>query len=83
MSKWINKSLCGLITARKGWSEIGAVSQHSFLTVTQGVFYDVCDRMLAQQIFGSVQRFVSRRLRHLVERHSKGTSAIYCVEIYE
>lgn len=68
---------------RKGRSEIGAVNQHSFLTATQDVFYDVCDRMLAQQIFGFVQPFVSRRLRHLVEIHSKRTSVIYCTEIYE
>lgn len=79
----INESLCGLITARKGGSEISSVNQHSFLTVTQDLFYNMCDRMLAQHIFGSVQSFVSRQLRHLAEMHSKRTSVIYRVEIYE
>lgn len=48
----------------------------------QDMFYDVCDRMLAQHIFGFVQS-VSCRLRHLVEMHSKWTSVIYRMKIYE
>lgn len=79
----INESLCGLITATKGGSEISSENQHSFWTVTQDLIYDMCDRMLAQHIFGSVQSFVSRRLRHLVEMYSKRTGVIYRVEIYE
>lgn len=79
----INKSLCGLITARKGSSEFGTVNQLCFLTVTQDVFYDMCGRMLAQHIFGFVQSLVSRQLCHLVEMHSKCTSMIYRMEIYE